>query len=31
MTAELSHTVEATVVRPVCDEQNGWRWTSEPL
>jgi hypothetical protein len=22
---------EVSVVRPVCDEHNGWRWVSEPL
>jgi hypothetical protein len=29
--AELSHAAEATVVRPVHDEQNGWHWVNEPL
>jgi hypothetical protein len=29
--AQLSHTAEATMVRPVCDETHGWRWTSEPI
>jgi hypothetical protein len=28
---ELSDAAEASVVRPVCDEHNGWRWVSEPL
>jgi hypothetical protein len=29
--AELSHTAEAMLVRPVCDEGHGWRWVNEPL
>ena len=29
--AELSDAAEASVVRPVCDEHNGWQWVSEPL
>ena len=29
--AELSDTAQATMVRPVCDEQHGWRWITEPL
>lgn len=29
--AELSHTAEASVVRPVWDEKNGWLWVNEPL
>jgi hypothetical protein len=29
--AELSHAAEASVVRPVCDEQNGWHWVNEPV
>ena len=29
--AELSHIAEPTVVRPVWDEGNGWRWVSEQL
>jgi hypothetical protein len=29
--AELSHTADATVVRPVSEEQHGWRWVTEPL
>ena len=29
--AELSHAAEATMVRPVWDEEHGWRWVSEPL
>jgi hypothetical protein len=29
--AELSHTAEATIVRPVCDEAHGWRWVNEPM
>lgn len=29
--AELSHTAEAIVVRPVCDEEHGWQWVTEPL
>jgi hypothetical protein len=29
--AELSHAAEASVVRPVCDEENGWLWVNEPL
>lgn len=31
LVAELSHTAEATIVRPVCDEGHGWRWVTEPL
>lgn len=27
----LFHAVEATVVRPVCDESSGWHWVNEPL
>ena len=29
--AELSHAAEAIVVRPICDEQHGWQWVTEPL
>ena len=29
--AELSHTAEATIVRPICDEAYGWRWANEPM
>jgi len=29
--AELSDTAQATMVRPVRDEQHGWRWVTEPL
>ncbi len=29
--AELSDAAEPNVVRPVCDEHNGWRWVKEPL
>ena len=29
--AELSHTAEATIVRPICDETHGWRWANEPM
>ncbi len=29
--AGLSHAVETTVLLPVCDEKNGWRWVDEPL
>jgi hypothetical protein len=29
--AELSHAAEASVVRPVCDEQSGWHWVNEPV
>ena len=29
--AELSHTAEATIVRPICDEAHGWRWVNEPM
>jgi hypothetical protein len=29
--AELSHAAEASVVRPVYDEDNGWHWLNEPL
>ena len=28
---QLADAAEASVVRPVCDELNGWRWVSEPL
>ena len=28
---EMSDASEATMVRPVCDEHNGWQWVSEPL
>ena|SRR5437764_8246249 len=31
MIAELSHTAEAMIVRPVCEEGHGWRWVNEPL
>ena len=31
MIAELSHTAEATIVRPVCDEGHSWRWVNEPM
>jgi hypothetical protein len=29
--AELSHTADAVVVRPVSEEQHGWRWVTEPM
>jgi hypothetical protein len=29
--AELSDTAQATMVRPVRDDQHGWRWITEPL
>ena len=29
--AELSHTADAAVVRPVSEEEHGWRWVTEPL
>jgi hypothetical protein len=29
--AELACAAEPSVVRPVCDEDNGWRWVSERL
>jgi hypothetical protein len=29
--AELSDTAQATMVRPVHEEQHGWRWITEPL
>ena len=29
--AELSHAAEATIVRPVCDEEHTWQWLTEPL
>ena len=29
--AELSDAAGAFMVRPVCDEQRGWRWVAEPL
>ena len=28
---EVSDTTQATIVRPVRDEQHGWRWITEPL
>jgi hypothetical protein len=28
---ELSDTAQATIVRPVHDQQHGWRWVAEPL
>jgi hypothetical protein len=28
---EVSDTTQATIVRPVRDEQHGWRWVTEPL
>ena len=31
LAAELSDAAEASVLRPVCDEKNGWQWVSEPL
>jgi hypothetical protein len=31
MIAELSATAEAALVRPVCAEPHGWRWTTESL
>jgi hypothetical protein len=29
--AQLSDTAQATMVRPILDEQYGWRWVTEPL
>jgi len=29
--AELSNAEEPRVVRPVCDERNGWQWVNEPM
>jgi hypothetical protein len=29
--AELSHGAEASVMRAVWDEDNGWQWLNEPL
>jgi hypothetical protein len=29
--AQLSDAAGAFVVRPVCDEQYGWRWINDPL
>jgi len=29
--AELSHTAEAVVVRPISEGEHGWRWVTEPL
>jgi hypothetical protein len=29
--AELSDAAQAAIVRPVHDEQHGWRWITEPL
>jgi hypothetical protein len=29
--AGLYGAAEASVVRPACDEENGWRWLSEPI
>jgi hypothetical protein len=31
ISAQLSHTAEPTVVRPVWDEDDGWQWASERL
>lgn len=31
LAAELSDAAEASVVRPVCDEENGWHWINEPI
>ena len=31
LAAQLSDAAQASVVRPVCDEKNGWQWVSEPL
>jgi hypothetical protein len=31
LATELSHADEASVVRPVCDDENGWQWINEPL
>jgi hypothetical protein len=31
LVAELSHTAEAMMVRPICDEEHGWQWVNEPL
>jgi len=29
--AELSHAAEASVVRPIRDEDTAWQWVNEPL
>lgn len=29
--AELTHTAEASVVRPVCADEGGWQWVNERL
>lgn len=31
ITAELTHAAEASVVRPVYDEKDGWQWVNERL
>jgi len=31
MATELADAAEASVVRPVQDDRNGWRWVTEPL
>lgn len=31
ITAELTHAAEASVVRPVWDEEGGWHWVNERL
>ena len=31
LAAELSDAAAASVVRPVCDEKNGWQWVNEPI
>jgi hypothetical protein len=29
--AQLSDAAQASVIRPLCDEDRGWHWVSEPL
>ena len=31
LAAQLSDAAAASVVRPVCDEKNGWQWVNEPI
>jgi hypothetical protein len=31
LAAELSYGAEANVVRPLIDEEHGWRWINEPI
>lgn len=31
LAAELLHGAEASIVRPVCDDKQGWHWVNEPM